>query len=175
MGYLTRDALEAMGFASLGKDVQISEKASIYGASRISIGDRSRIDDFCVLSAGAGGVEIGRHVHVAVFASLMGAGRIALGDFSGLSSRVAIYSSNDDYLVQRRRPGSFGLREDATSRPTPQKVSKTVVVSPRSAGPGEPPGPAAAATSGKETSRGPAAAATWIVRGDESRRRLRRG
>ena len=41
MGYLTRDALEAMGFAHLGKDVQISEKASIYGAGRVSVGDFS--------------------------------------------------------------------------------------------------------------------------------------
>ena len=86
-----------MGFAHVGRDVRISDKASFYGASRISIGDHTRIDDFCVLSAGDGGIEIGRYVHIAAFCSLFGAGRIALRDFSGLSSRVSIYSSSDDY------------------------------------------------------------------------------
>jgi galactoside O-acetyltransferase len=34
---------------------------------------------------------------VAVYTSLIGAGRIELGDYCNLSSRVAIYSSSDDY------------------------------------------------------------------------------
>jgi dTDP-4-amino-4,6-dideoxy-D-glucose acyltransferase len=93
----TRAALERMGFAALGDNVQVSELASIHGASRITLGNNTRIDDFCVLSAGAGGIAIGRHVHVAVFCSLVGTGRITLEDFSGLASRVAVYSSNDDY------------------------------------------------------------------------------
>ncbi|HEY4971109.1 MAG TPA: acyltransferase [Steroidobacteraceae bacterium] len=67
----------------------------------ISLSDNIRIDDFCVISAGAGGIQIGRYVHIAVFCSLIGAGRIALGDFCNLSSRVSIYSSNDDYSGQR--------------------------------------------------------------------------
>ena len=37
------------------------------------------------------------NVHIAVFASIIGAGRIEIGDFSGLSSRVSLYSSTDDY------------------------------------------------------------------------------
>lgn len=93
----TRAELERMGFAALGENVQVSELASFHGTSRIALGDNTRIDDFCVLSAGDGGIAIGRHVHVAVFCSLIGAGRITLGDFSNLSSRVAVYSSNDDY------------------------------------------------------------------------------
>ncbi len=86
-----------MGFAALGNDVFVSDRSSIHGASRITLGDHVRIDDFCVFSAGEGGIAIGRNVHIAVFSSLIGAGRITLGDFSGLSSRVSIYSSNDDY------------------------------------------------------------------------------
>ena len=89
--------LQALGFKSLGRDVRLSRRASIYGASRISIGDHSRIDDFVVISAGAEGVSIGRNVHVAAFCGLFGSARIELGDFSGLSSRVTIYSSSDDY------------------------------------------------------------------------------
>lgn len=97
MGMHTRATLERMGFAALGDNLQVSDLASFHGTARIALGDNTRIDDFCVVSAGAGGIAIGRHVHVAVFCSLIGAGRISLGDFSNLSSRVAIYSSNDDY------------------------------------------------------------------------------
>lgn len=86
-----------MGFAALGNDVQVSDRASFHGTSRIALGNHVRIDDFCVISAGNDGVSIGQHVHVAVYSSLIGAGRITLGDFCNISSRVAIYSSSDDY------------------------------------------------------------------------------
>lgn len=62
-----------------------------------SIGDRSRIDDFCVLSAGEDGIIIGRYVHLAVGVTLIGSAAIEIGDFSGLSGRVAVYSGSDDY------------------------------------------------------------------------------
>lgn len=97
MAMLSRAAIEAMGFASLGENVMISDRASIYNAARISLGSNVRIDDFCVLSAGEGGITIGNYVHIAAFCSLLGAGSIRLADFSGLSSRVSIYSSSDDY------------------------------------------------------------------------------
>lgn len=97
MAMLSRDAIEAMGFAALGKNVQISDRASFYGVDRISLGHNVRIDDFCVLSAGVNCIEIGNHIHIAVFTSLIGAGKITLSDFCNLSSRVSIYSSSDDY------------------------------------------------------------------------------
>ena len=97
MGTLSRDALKTLGFASVGKNVQISNRASFYGTSQITLGNDIRIDDFCVLSAGAGGITVGDHVHIGVYSSLIGAGRITLSDFCNISSRVAIYSSNDDY------------------------------------------------------------------------------
>lgn len=97
MAFLSRQEVEALGFRRVGENVLISDRSSIYGASRISIGDHTRIDDFTVLSAGTDGIDIGRNVHIAVYSSLIGAARISLGDFAGLSSRVAIYSSNDDY------------------------------------------------------------------------------
>ena len=97
MAMLSQEAVEQMGFASVGENVQISERASFYGASRISIGSHVRIDDFCVLSAGVGGISIGKHVHIAVYSSMIGAGEIKLSDFCNVSSRVSIYSSSDDY------------------------------------------------------------------------------
>lgn len=97
MAMLGREAIEALGFASVGENVQISDRASFYGANRISLGSNVRIDDFCVLSAGVGGISIGDYVHIAVYSSLIGTGKISLSDFCNISSRVAIYSSNDDY------------------------------------------------------------------------------
>lgn len=97
MSYYSTEELQELGLASFGEDVRISKKASIYNPNRISLGSHVRIDDFCVLSAGEGGIEIGDYVHIAVYCSLIGAGKIILNDFCNLSSRVAIYSSNDDY------------------------------------------------------------------------------
>ncbi|MWV15953.1 acyltransferase [Pseudomonas sp. L-22-4S-12] len=97
MGLLTRDQIENMGFSHVGENPRLSDKASYYNCGKIVIGDNVRIDDFCVLSAGNGGIEIGSYIHVAVYSSLIGAGKIILSDFSNISSRVAIYSSNDDY------------------------------------------------------------------------------
>jgi acetyltransferase-like isoleucine patch superfamily enzyme len=94
----TKEELLYLGINSVGENVQVSRKCSMYGASRISFGNNVRIDDFCVLSAGSGGISIGNFVHIAVFTSLQGEGQIVLEDFVGLSSRVSIYSSNDDYF-----------------------------------------------------------------------------
>lgn len=97
MAILQSGELRAMGFASVGEHVQVSEKASFYGIERIRIGSRVRIDDFCVLSAGEGGICIGNFVHISTSSTLIGGAAISLQDFSGLSSRVSIYSSSDDY------------------------------------------------------------------------------
>lgn len=97
MGILSREILEKMGFAFIGQNVNISARASFYNTANISLGNNVRIDDFCVLSAGVGGIFLGDYIHIAVYSSLIGAGKITLLDFCGLSSRVSIYSSNDDY------------------------------------------------------------------------------
>nr|WP_290428121.1 acyltransferase [Ramlibacter albus] len=94
---MNEQELAAMGFASVGRGVRVSDRASFHGPSRIHLGDNVRIDDFCVLSAGKGGIRLGSHIHVAVYSCMLGAGSITLGDFSNISSRVSIYSSSDDY------------------------------------------------------------------------------
>ena len=97
MSFLGAQDLAALGLGAYGDDVRISTKASLHNAKNIRIGNHVRIDDFCVLSAGDGGIELGNFIHVGVFSSLIGAGRITLRDFCNLSSRTSIYSSNDDY------------------------------------------------------------------------------
>ena len=100
MAFLTEEQIKAMGFRHVGKNCLLSDKASYYNCNNIIIGNNVRIDDFCVLSAGIGGIEIGSHIHIAVYSSLIGAGKIVLKDFCNISSKVAIYSSNDDYSGQ---------------------------------------------------------------------------
>lgn len=97
MSIYTEEELQSIGFKFIGNNVRISKKASFYGIDKIEIGNNVRIDDFCVLSAGEGGINIGNYIHIAVYSSLIGAGRIILKDFCNISSRVSIYSSNDDY------------------------------------------------------------------------------
>jgi acetyltransferase-like isoleucine patch superfamily enzyme len=95
--FYTNEELKKIGFKSIGNNVLISNKTSIYGAKNIEIGSNVRIDDFCVISAGKEGIKIGNNIHIAVFCSIIGEALIIMDDFSGLSSRVSIYSSSDDY------------------------------------------------------------------------------
>lgn len=97
MAYLNSEQLKSMGFASIGTNVLISDKASIYNAQKIKIGSNVRIDDFCIISAGEHGIEIGNFVHIACYVSLIGNELIKVQDFVGISSRTAVYSSSDDY------------------------------------------------------------------------------
>ena len=95
--YYTEDELKELSLKSFGTNVLISKKTSLYNPSNIEIGNNVRIDDFCVLSAGKDGISIGNNIHIGCFCLLVGAAKITLKNFSGLSSRVSIYSSTDDY------------------------------------------------------------------------------
>lgn len=121
MAFLTEVTLKQLGFKYLGKNVKLSDKASIYNASNIYLGDNCRIDDFCILSAGAGGIHIGKYVHIAAYTSLIGAENIFLDDFSGLSSRVSVYSSSDDYS------GQF-MTNPTIPEPYSKAISKKVLI-----------------------------------------------
>lgn len=97
MSFLDAAELKALGLGGYGENVLISNKCSVYNAARIVLGDNVRVDDFCVLSAGDGGITIESYIHIAAYSSLIGRGEIRISEFSNISSRVSIYSSNDDY------------------------------------------------------------------------------
>lgn len=86
-----------INFKSIGKNCKISPFARFYNPEQIEIGDNVRIDDFCILSAGIGGIKIGNHIHIAPYASLIGAGRIELKDYSQVAAKCSILSSSDDF------------------------------------------------------------------------------
>lgn len=93
--YYSEEELQSLGLKSVGKDVRLSRKTSIYGAENISIGNHVRIDDFCILS---GHISIGNYVHVNPFTGIFaGTAGVVLQDFVNLASRITIYAVSDDY------------------------------------------------------------------------------
>ena len=95
MAYLTDDALRELGFAELGRNVKISDRAAVYNAEMISIGDNSRIDDFCVIS---GNLTIGRNVYIGPFGLIAGGiPGIVFEDFTTLAYKVQVFTQSDDY------------------------------------------------------------------------------
>ncbi|SMG15121.1 galactoside O-acetyltransferase [Marivirga sericea] len=97
MAFLSTEKLNEIGFKSLGENVMISDKVSIYNPKNIQIGSNVRIDDFCILSAGEKGISIGNYVHIACYVSLIGKELIDVQDYVGISSKSAVYSSSDNY------------------------------------------------------------------------------
>ncbi|WP_076542414.1 acyltransferase [Shewanella sp. UCD-KL21] len=95
MAYYTNDELKELKFKHLGKNVKISNKASIYDPEKIEIGNNSRIDDFCIIS---GNVNIGSYVHITPMCLIAGGEPgVTICDFSTLAYGVKIFSQSDDY------------------------------------------------------------------------------
>lgn len=94
--FLSREELENYGFASVGQNVLISRKASIYSPELISLADNVRVDDFCCLS---GLIVLGCNTHVTPYCLFAGGSEgILSGDFCTFAYRVSIFSQSDDYL-----------------------------------------------------------------------------
>jgi len=95
MSYLSIKKLISLKFKKLGKNVLISDKASIYNASEISLDDNTRIDDFVIIS---GKVSFGKYVHIATHTSISGGtAGIIFSDFSTCAYNCHIFSQSDDY------------------------------------------------------------------------------
>lgn len=95
VAYLLHEELLEMGFKSLGKNVKVSDKASIYDAQQVEIGDNSRIDDFSVIS---GKVKIGRNVHITPLCLVAGGlPGLVIDDFVALAYGVKVFTQSDDY------------------------------------------------------------------------------
>ena len=92
-GYLSRDVLQALGFARLGEDVLIHSTAVIVDCSRIALGSRVRIDPFVIIS-NTGGVEFGNDVHIGGHSALSGHGAIRIEDFVNISHNVGIFTTS---------------------------------------------------------------------------------
>jgi acetyltransferase-like isoleucine patch superfamily enzyme len=95
--FLDDDEITALGIAAVGRDVRISRHAIFFAPDRTILGDHSRIDAFCIISAGVDGVRIGRNVHISAYTAILGRAKVEIGDFATISARCTIFSSSDDY------------------------------------------------------------------------------
>lgn len=109
-GYYTQEELLDLGFAEIGSPILLSRKAQILNASKVSLGNFVRIDDFVILS---GEIKIGSFVHLGAFSSITGGdeARVEVGDFCGMSSYSKIFALSDDlingYLVGPCIPNTY--------------------------------------------------------------------
>lgn len=92
--FYSAQELSSISFKSVGKNVKISRKASIYSPEKITIGDNVRIDDFCILS---GNITLGSNIHISAYVALYGANGIVMEDYSGISPKSIVYSAMDDF------------------------------------------------------------------------------
>lgn len=93
--FYSEDELKTLGLKAYGDNVLISRNALIYNPGKLEIGSNVRIDDFTTIS---GNVKLGSYIHIAQFCGLYGGDAgIEMHDFAGLSSRVVIYATSNDY------------------------------------------------------------------------------
>lgn len=93
--FLEERELKELGLKSYGTDVHISKNAILYNPEKLCVGNHVRIDDFCTIS---GNVTLGNYIHIAQFCSLYGdVEGIEMADYSGLSSKVSVYATSNDY------------------------------------------------------------------------------
>jgi acetyltransferase-like isoleucine patch superfamily enzyme len=105
-------------FKSIGRGCKISPHAKFYGIDRIEIGDNVRIDDFCIISAGEGGIKIGSNIHIAAHCFMAGAAQIQIDDYVGVGVRSVVHSSSDDFS------GNFLIGPQLTKEHTNVKSEK---------------------------------------------------
>lgn len=97
LGWYSQEELKCLG--SVGKNVLVDNTVQFTSPKNIHLADNVRIDAYCILS-GTQGIEIGSQVHIASFCQLVASGgKITMQDFSGLSSRVSIFTASDDYVT----------------------------------------------------------------------------
>ncbi|MBF0425973.1 MAG: acyltransferase [Magnetococcales bacterium] len=95
-GYWPEEVLRHAGFRSLGREVRVHQRASLYCVENISLGDRVRIDDFALVVA-TGFLTMGRHAYAANYCYLGATAGITLEDYVTLAPGVRIFTSSEDY------------------------------------------------------------------------------
>ena len=122
--YFSREELLEKGFRKVGTSVLVSRQCSLY-ISEGEIGDKVRIDDFCILK---GAIYLGSNVHLAPHSVLSGSGgKIIFDSCSGCSNGVCIYTATDDYLGNSL--GNPTIPEEFTKvRKGDVKIGKAVIL-----------------------------------------------
>lgn len=80
--------------AHYGEDVQVFQHALLLKPESISIGDRTRIDDYCRIEGGER-TEIGPRVHISSFCSIFGGGTCLVGDMASMAQGSRLITGSD--------------------------------------------------------------------------------
>ncbi len=124
--FYSQSELSRLGLKSYGLNVLISRNAVLYQPELLEIGNNVRIDDFTKIS---GKVVLGDYIHIAQFCGLYGGNEgIFMDDFSGLSSRVVIYATSNDYSGESLTNPAVPEKYRSTDKSYPVKFEKHVIV-----------------------------------------------
>lgn len=124
--FYSGEELKKIGLKKYGVDVHISRNAVLYHPELLEIGSHVRIDDFTTIS---GKVILGDHIHVAQFCGLYGGTEgIIMDDFSGISSKVAIYASSNDYSGEALTNPTVPAKYKTTDKNAQVHLCKHVVI-----------------------------------------------
>ena len=124
--FYSEEELKNLGLKGYGKNALISRNAILYNPEKLEVGNNVRIDDFTTIS---GNVTIGDYVHIAQFCGLYGGeAGITMKDFSGLSSRVVIYATSNDYSGNSLTNPTVPEKYKTTDKNLPVVLNKHVIV-----------------------------------------------
>src|ERR1700755_1418423 len=103
-------------FAAVGDGVQVFAHALVLNPAAISLGDGTRIDDYCRLEGGER-LDLGRWVHISSFVSIFGGGTCLIGDAACVTGggRVITGSDQPDAAMSTSAPAAWRHVERATS------------------------------------------------------------
>ena len=124
--FYSESELKNLGLKKYGTDVWISRNALLYHPEQLEIGDHVRIDDLTTIS---GKVVLGSYIHIAQFCSLYGGDEgIYMDDFSGISSKVTVYATSNDYSGKSMTNPMIPAKYKSTDKNLAVKIGKHVVV-----------------------------------------------
>ena len=125
-GYYSENELKEIGIKKYGTNVFISRNSILYHPEQLEIGNNVRIDDFTTIS---GKVILGNYIHIAQFCGLYGGSMgIFMDDFSGLSSKVTIYATSNDYSGNTMTNPMVPAKYKTTDKNSMVRIGRHVIV-----------------------------------------------
>lgn len=124
--FYAEEELKKLGLKKYGSEVRISRNAVLYHPGLLEIGNHVRIDDFATIS---GRAKLGDYVHIAQFCGLYGGTEgIVMDDFSGLSSRVVIYATSNDYSGESLTNPTVPVKYKAADKNAAVQLGKHAII-----------------------------------------------
>ncbi len=124
--FYSKDELKGLGLKFFGDNVLISRNAIIYNPEELIVGNNIRIDDYSTIS---GKIFLGDYIHIAQLCGLYGGDAgIQMMDYSGLSSRVVIYATSNDYSGYSMTNPMVPAKYKTMDKNSPVILQKHVVI-----------------------------------------------